>query len=493
MHFVALLLWSADLAGLWHSAFTAPDGAKRELHLALRIDGRTVGGVVETPTRRAPLVEGKLTDSGFSAIAQSDWDGSLARRPIRGDLRNGILHIEVQAWPDGPMAKYEMRRISTNAVIPQQTPVPPPAVKDLPYNGLAKTPPMGWSSWNKFGCRVSDSMIRQMADALVATSMRDAGYIHINIDDCWQGERDQKGNIQSDPKRFPDMKALADYVHSKGLKIGIYSSPGPRTCAGYEGSYGHEEQDARTYAAWGFDYLKYDWCSAGKLYTREQMRPVFQKMGEALRKTGRPIVYSICQYGVAEVWKWGPKAGGNLWRTTGDIGDNWKAVEEIGFERQLGLAPYAGPGGWNDPDMLEVGNGGMSLEEYRTHMSLWALLAAPLIAGNDLRTMTPEIKAILTNRDVIAVNQDRLGRQATRVWKRGAVEAWLKPLSDGSTAVGLFNRGNATESVSVPWKELGLKTPPEGIFDVWRGAATNGSTVFSYDIVSHGVVLLRVQ
>ena len=492
MAFLALLLWAADLTGLWHSAFTEAGGAKRELHLALQVEGGKVTGEVETPTRNAPLVEGRLTANGFSAIAQSIWDAQLARRPIHGELRDGKLHVEVQAWPDGPMAKYEMRRISRESAIPKQTPVPPPQVKDLPYNGLARTPPMGWSSWNRFGCRVSDPMIREMADAMVSSGMKAAGYTYINIDDCWQGERDAQGNIQSDPQRFPDMKALVDYVHSKGLKIGIYSSPGPRTCAGYEGSYGHEEQDARTYAAWGFDYLKYDWCSAGKLYTYEQMRPIFQKMGEALQSTGKPIVYSISQYGIDEVWKWGRKAGAHLWRTTGDIGANWKAVEEIGFEKQLGLAPYAGPGGWNDPDMLEVGNGNMSLDEYRSHMSLWALLAAPLIAGNDLRTMTPEIKGILTHPGVIAMNQDPLGRQATRVWKRDEMEVWAKPLSDGSVAVGIFNRGETKQTVSMNWTELGMKAAPQSVTDIWNGTESDALPTLSVSVVSHGVVLLRV-
>jgi alpha-galactosidase len=290
------------------------------------------------------------------------------------------------------------------------------------------------------------------------------------------------------------MKALAEYVHSKGLKIGIYSSPGPRTCAGYEGSYGHEEQDAQTYAAWGFDYLKYDWCSAGKLYKPDEQRAVFQKMGAALQATGRPIVYSISQYGVADVWTWAASAGANLWRTTGDIGDNWKAVEEIGFDRQLKLARFSGPGRWNDPDMLEVGNGGMTAEEYRSHMSLWALLAAPLLAGNDVRAMSPETGAILMNRDVIDVNQDPLGRQGSRVWKEGDVEAWTRPLKDGSLAVGIFNRGEAPRKLSVGWKDIGLRTAPIMVRDLWRRTHPKplpfGHPV---NLPGHGVVLLRVK
>ena len=269
----------------------------------------SVTGEVESFTRNAPLVEGKLLEDGFSAIAQSDWDGKLARRPIEGRLAGATLKVRVQQWPGGPMADYELQRISRSPVIPKASCYSAAPYQDLPYNGLAKTPPMGWSSWNKFGCRIDEAMIREVAEAMVSSGMKDAGYLYVNIDDCWQGGRDGKGVIRSDPKRFPDMKKLADYVHGKGLKIGIYSSPGPKTCAGYDGSYGYEEQDAETYAAWGIDYLKYDWCSAGKLYKNEEMRPVFQRMGAALQRAPRPIVYSISQYGLADVWEWAPKAG----------------------------------------------------------------------------------------------------------------------------------------------------------------------------------------
>src|SRR5262249_20027986 len=235
-------------------------------------------------------------------------------------------------------------------------------------------------------------------------------YVYVNIDDTWEGQsRDANGNITTN-KKFPDMKALADYVHSKGLKIGIYSSPGPKTCAGYEASHGHEERDAMQFAAWGFDYLKYDWCSAGDIYKDEDMQAVYQKMGDALLKAGRPIVYSLCQYGRSDVWTWGGKVGGNLWRTTGDIRDAWQSLDQIGFgtrvpgqRTQLDIASAMKPGQFNDPDMLEIGNGGMTGDEYRLHMSLWALLSAPLLAGNDLRTMTDEIKSILMNDEVIAV------------------------------------------------------------------------------------------
>jgi alpha-galactosidase len=289
------------------------------------------------------------------------------------------------------------------------------------------------------------------------------------------------------------MKALADYVHGKGLKLGIYSSPGPLTCGGYEGSYGHEEQDARTYAAWGIDYLKYDWCSAGRIYPSSQMRPVYQKMGEALEGCGRPVVFSLCQYGMEGVWSWGPGVAGNLWRTTGDISDNWKRMSEIGFD-QGRLAPYAGPGHWNDPDMLEVGNGGMSATEYRTHFSLWCMLAAPLMAGNDLRTMSAETRDILTNREVIAVDQDVLGRQGTRLLVKDGVEVWAKPLRDGAVALGLFNRGEAQASASLTWAEAGLSAKPSSVRDLWlHGDIAPADGGLSIAVPAHGVVMLVVR
>jgi alpha-galactosidase len=311
---------------------------------------------------------------------------------------------------------------------------------------VAANPPMGWNSWNHFAEKIDDATVRAQADAMVLSGMRDAGYVYINIDDTWEAGRDAKGMIQTN-KKFPDMKALADYVHGKGLKLGIYSSPGTKTCAGFEGSYGHEEQDAQNYAAWGIDYLKYDLCSFDKIMeaagspeaAHKLMLEAYTKMHHAILKTGRPMVFSLCQYGADAVWRWGASVGGNAWRTTGDISDNYERMTDIGFG-QAGLAKFAGPGHWNDPDMLEVGNGKMNAEEYRTHMSLWALLAAPLLAGNDLSTMKPETIAMLTNREVIAIDQDRLGKQADRVWAEGSQEIWARPLADGSKAVGIFNR-----------------------------------------------------
>jgi alpha-galactosidase len=337
---------------------------------------------------------------------------------------------------------------------------------------------------------VDDAAVRGMADAMASNGMKEAGYQYINIDDTWEAERDAQGNIRSN-KKFPDMKALADYVHSKGLKIGIYSSPGPNTCAGYEGSYGHEEQDAKTYAAWGIDYLKYDWCGARNLYKDEEMQPLYQKMGDALALTGRKIVYSLCQYGRADVWKWGPDVGGNLWRTTGDIRDNWESMTKIGFSQDH-LGPYAKPGHWNDPDMLEIGNGGMSDTEYKTHMTLWSILAAPLIAGNDLRDMSKSIHDILTNAEVIAIDQDKAGKQGRRVSQSGEQEIWVRPLAGGAHAIALFNRGAAEAGMTVKWEEVKLK--PRHARDVWehRDVALEGAG-YQATVAGHGVVLLRVK
>ncbi|MES2223122.1 MAG: glycoside hydrolase family 27 protein [Acidobacteriota bacterium] len=366
---------------------------------------------------------------------------------------------------------------------------------------LAATPPMGWNSWNHFATKVTDADVRAAADAIVSSGMRDAGYIYVNIDDTWEGPRDSQGNITTNSK-FPDMKALSDYVHSKGLKLGIYSSPGPKTCAGYPGSYGHEQQDADTYAKWGIDYLKYDLCSYGAIMKKqapndqqkqwEMMHAAYEKMHQALLSTHRPIVFSLCQYGFDAVWNWGPKVGGNLWRTTGDINDSYDRMSVIGFA-QAGLSKYAAPGHWNDPDMLEVGNGHMTPDEYRTHMSLWAILAAPLLAGNDLSKMDDITKSILMNKDVIAVDQDRLGRQGDRVSAVGPFEVWSKPLEGGDKAVALFNRSEAEYPITVDFKSVGFDGPVHAS-DLWAHKDL-GTLNDSYTVVvpKYGVVMLRLS
>jgi alpha-galactosidase len=369
-------------------------------------------------------------------------------------------------------------------------------------NGAALTPPMGWNSWNKFGCKVSEDMIKSMADAMVSSGMKDAGYQYVVIDDCWQVGRDENGFILADAKNFPSgIKALADYVHSKGLKFGIYSDAGKQTCAGRPGSQGHEFQDAIQYARWGVDYLKYDWCHTDTRNAQE----AYTTMRDALAATGRPIVFSMCEWGTSKPWQWAQSVG-NLWRTTGDINDHWEGKKKwpdggccsLGMldivDMQVGLEGAAGPGHWNDPDMLEVGNGGMTTLEYRSHFSLWAMLAAPLIAGNDLRSMSPEIKAILTNKEVIAINQDPLGSQGRRVRKDGDKEIWVKQLKDGSRAVILFNRSAAETEISMNWTDLGY---PEhlsaSVRDLWAGKDLGKVTgKYSAKVASHETVVLRV-
>jgi len=364
-------------------------------------------------------------------------------------------------------------------------------------SGLALTPPMGWNSWNKFGCNVSEKLIKEMADAMVTSGMRDAGYEYIVIDDCWQVGRDSLGNIIADPQRFPSgMKALADYVHSKGLKFGLYSCAGRKTCQGRPGSRGYEYQDARQYAAWGVDYLKYDWCYHGK----QNAEASYALMRDALKKAGRPIVFSICEWGTNKPWLWANGIG-HLWRTTGDIQDCWDCKRDWGgmgwtkiLDLQVGLESYAGPGHWNDPDMLEVGNGGMSVTEYRAHFSLWCILAAPLMAGNDLRNMSPEITEILTNKEVIAVDQDSLGRQGRKVRDDGDLEVWSKQLKDGSRAVALLNRSKVDTTISVAWNEIGYTNHLRAkVRDLWqRKDLGKFRGKFSAKVSSHGVVMIKI-
>ncbi len=362
---------------------------------------------------------------------------------------------------------------------------------------LARTPPMGWNSWNKFGCKVSEDMIRGMADGMVKSGMKDAGYQYVVIDDCWQVERDKSGNIVADAKLFPaGIKALADYVHSLGLKLGIYSDAGSMTCAKRPGSLGHEYQDALQYAAWGVDYLKYDWCNT----TTQDAQAAYALIRNALNATGRPIVLSICEWGTAKPWLWGEKVGGNLWRTTGDISDIWQGKDKhhLGvvdiLDLQDGLQSYAGAGHWNDPDMLEVGNGGMTTDEYRAHFSLWALLAAPLLAGNDLRDMKPEIHDILTNKEVIAVNQDPMGRQGRRVHKDGDLEVWAKQMQDGSRTVVLLNRDTSEREIAVSWEDVGYPGHLSGnVRDLWRAKDLGQfKGKFSASVAPHSVVMVRV-
>lgn len=481
---------AADLTGNWAAKEALGDGTVRATYLNLKQEGARITGTIRATQFYYRIVESTGGPDGFT-LTGSMMDGNSERRvKYEGQLVGEELHLATRRRPDAPVVEMTAHRVpGGEGAYPERRPLP--ALHKVADNGSARTPPMGWNSWNKFAGRVDDRAVRGMADAMATNGMKDVGYVYVNIDDTWEGDREKDGNITTN-KKFPDMKALADYVHSKGLKIGIYSSPGPNTCAGYEGSYGHEEQDAKRYAEWGIDYLKYDWCGARNLYKDEEMQAVYQIMGEALLRVGRPILYSLCQYGRSEVWKWGPEVGGNTWRTTGDIRDTWESMSKIGFA-QDGLAPYAAPGHWNDPDMLEIGNGGMTDDEYRTHMSLWSILAAPLLAGNDLRSMSPAILEILTNREVIAVNQDKAGKQGRRVAQSGEQEVWVRPLADGGHAIGMFNRSAAPATVSLKWAELGLKASPKKGRDLWthRDVLFDGAE-YSATVPSHGVVMLRV-
>lgn len=396
-------------------------------------------------------------------------------------------------WHGGTPIESIAKRADGSEIVPPDS-IALPELQDVPSNGLALTPPMGWNSWNHFGINVNDSIIREIAKAMVSSGMAKAGYKYIVIDDGWEGGRDKNGNIYAN-SNFPDMKALADYVHSLGLKLGIYSSPGPKTCGGYEGSYGYEREDARTFASWGIDYLKYDWCGAMRIYgySKDNMQRVYQKMGMALLETRRPIVYSICQYGLENVWEWGPKAGGNLWRTTDDINDSWEKISKIGFG-QNELSAYAGPGHWNDPDMLEVGNGNLTFDENKAHFTLWCILSAPLMAGNDLRKMSDTTLSILTNPDLIAINQDELGIQGEKINEKDGVEVWHKPLKDGTIAVALFNRNDIQKQISFDFNDLKLNKSVELVYDVWlkEKMAIKDKKV-SCKLGPHGVVLLKLK
>jgi len=364
-----------------------------------------------------------------------------------------------------------------------------PPASAVPGQNLLPAPPMGWNSWNKFGCAIDENLIRQTADAMAGGGMRDAGYRYLNIDDCWMApQRDANDDLQPDPKRFPHgIAALADYAHARGLKLGIYSSAGTRTCAGFPASLDHEKADARKFAQWGVDYLKYDNCN-------NENRPAIQRyqaMSDALRATGRPIVLSLCEWGSNQPWKWGARYG-ELWRTTDDIKDSWLSFTGI-LDQQVGLEQYSGPNAWNDPDMLEVGNGHMSDTEYRAHFSLWALLNAPLIAGNDLRSSDPATAKILRNRDLIAVDQDWGGKQGHKIRDDGDVEVWAKPMSDGSAAVVLFNRGTTPADVAVRAADLGVRHAGRyRVRDLWTGEESHSTGDLHGTVASHGAVVYRV-
>jgi alpha-galactosidase len=359
---------------------------------------------------------------------------------------------------------------------------------------------MGWNSWNKFACKgLNEQVVRATADAIATNGMKDAGYQYVNIDDCWQTGRDADGNIIVDAEKFPSgLKALADYIHSKGLKFGVYTDVGTKTCAGRPGSIGHEYQDARQYAAWGVDYLKEDWCNT---LPGQNAESSYTLMRDALAATGRPIVFSLCEWGSNKPWLWAGPVG-NLWRATGDIQDCWDCKKQWGgngvaqiIDLMAGLESYSGPGHWNDPDMLEVGNGGMTTEEYRAHFSMWALFAAPLLVGTDIANMSADTRSILLNRAVIAVDQDPLGHAGSRVKKEGDTEVWSRQLADGGRAVVLLNRSANPVSIGVAWTDIGY---PSGlratVRDLWTDKETKDQAGnYAAQVPSHGVVMVTIE
>ena len=474
----------ATVSGLWiWRRISEYDGTPLKNYFMLDQLGTTLTGKFEYPWGgTATLIDGHVEGTHIRFSTDMEDPKPEYFGTVDGD------RMELTLNEKGKSVLVTLVKLPPGTPMYAPAPAPPP-IRPLPSNGLVRTPPMGWNAWNHFHDFIDDRTVREIADAIVSSGMRDAGYIYVNIDDEWAGQRDSEGNIHPN-RNFPDMKALADYIHSKGLKLGIYSSPGPETCEGHVGSLGHEDQDAQTYAHWGVDYLKYDWCSASFVYKDSDMQAVYQKMGAALQETQRPIVYSLCQYGRDNVPQWGSNAGGNLWRTTSDISDNWKSMFSL-WEQQAPIAQWNRPGGWNDPDMLEVGNGGMSPEEYRAHFSLWSLLSTPLIAGNDPRSMSTDTVAILTNREVVAIDQDALAAPPRRLPYKGKTQIWMKPLANGDAAVLFLNPTDRRTQVDFNWSEIGIDGNAAAR-DLWERRDLGSLQRFQTEIPAHGVRMLRV-
>jgi alpha-galactosidase len=457
---------------------------------------RVVGATLEKPfLYRIPATgEGPLT---FSA---TNLPPGLTLDPKTGIITGALAKLELAP---GVKLTDQVQKVDTVVTVrgPRGT-----AKRTLTIVGgdhkLALTPPLGWNSWNVWAGAVDAEKVRAAIDAIVSSGLAAHGFQYVNIDDTWEGQRDANGEITTNQK-FPDMKALADYAHSKGLKLGIYSSPGPKTCANYEGSYQHELQDARTYARWGIDYLKYDWCSYGRIAkgnSLEELQKPYRVMRAALDQADRDIVFSLCQYGMGSVWEWGAEVGGNCWRTTGDITDTWGSLNSIGFS-QDGHEKGAGPGHWNDPDMLVVGKVGwgpnihptrLNPNEQITHISLWCLLSSPLLLGCDMSQMDSFTLDLMTNDEVLDVNQDPLGKPAGRKAKEGMLEVWARPLWDGTMAVGLFNRGRERATVTAKWGDLGL-TGRQSVRDLWQQKDLGSFTdSFTAAVPAHGAALVKI-
>lgn len=456
-------------------------------------------GVPDEPAIHGPRIVGATPGRWFQFMIPATGKGPLAFSAkglpagLTLDAKTGIIR--------GPIEKEGISIVELVVSSPLGSATRKLMI-DVGEGKLAQTPPLGWNSWNVWAGAIDDKKVRAAADWMVKSGLAAHGFQYINIDDCWEGRRDANGEITTNEK-FPDMKALADYVHSKGLKLGIYSGPGPKTCAGFEASYQHEQQDANTWARWGIDYLKYDWCSYGEI-AKDGSLPELQKpyrvMGEALKRCGRDIVYSLCQYGMGDVWEWGAEVGGNCWRTTGDIGDSWGSLSSIAFS-QDGHEKHAGPGHWNDPDMLVVGKVGwgptlhathLTHNEQILHITMWCLLSSPLLIGCDLADMDQFTIDILTNDEVLDVNQDPLGKPAGRKSTDELAEVWARPLWDGTIAAGLFNRGSIKTDVTAKWSDLGIPGS-QPVRDLWQKkdlGSFYGS--FTASVPAHGALMIKI-
>jgi alpha-galactosidase len=459
------------ITGLWKADYNAPGDVVIPLYLDLK--QTSVGGEISGRVRMTwgfeTIQHADVTKHGFTLRFGSDI------LPLKVEGRRAADKLMITVFdPRTKPVTLQAYRIAALPGKPARLPLP--AIANVEPTVRLATPPLGWNSWNRFNEHIDDKAVREIADAMVSSGLRDAGYRYVVIDDSWAAKRGEDGKLRGNSK-FPDMKALADYVHSKGLLFGLYSAPGPTTCGGYPGSYGYETQDAQTFADWGVDFLKYDWCSAGDIYSVDEMQAVYQKMGRALADTGRPIVYSICQYGLGDVTRWGPLVGGNLWRTVFDIQSSWASIRK-NIELNMPALATVQPNAWADPDMLQVGNGSLTDAENRSHFSLWALAAAPLMLGNDIRVMPESIRAILTNKEVLAINQDIGARPGQRVGTDGPIELWRRELADGSVVIAMVNLTNAPVRYRPDFSKLQVTQtqPGTALRDIWTGQAISQTT-----------------
>lgn len=486
------------------------DWADATLVLKKNAPKPTGAKIVEVPIKLAPVDLNRTEFHGPKAVGGTPGREFVFRIPVTG---KSPVKVEVSGLPQGlvfdaaqhtirgvvpPRGEYSVNVTASGPGGRDRRTLKIMSGKDM----LARTPPMGWNSWNVWGTAVDANKVRAAADSIVQHGLADFGYQYVNIDDAWEAGRNAAGEIETNSK-FENMNALSTYIHSKGLRFGIYSSPGPQTCGGYEGSYRHEEQDANSYAKWGVDYLKYDWCSYGGIEPRPDLaghKYPYIKIKRALESTNRDIVLSMCQYGMGDVYKWGQSVGGSLWRTTGDINDSWGSMAGIGFDHSV-RSTYVKPGGWNDPDMLVVGWLGwgpnirpsnLKPAEQVTHITLWSMLAAPLLIGCDLTKLDKFTLELLCNHDVIEVDQDALGHAASRVWKEGNLEIWSRPLADGGTAVALFNRGRDTAKISAPVSKF-VKGGSALVRNLWLRKNAGRQTQLVYAVPAHGAVMLKLS